>query len=623
MLDFKRVLAAAPKVHEGDVLQPLLTPWGEHLNPDSVLPEHPRPQMARENVRILNGWWDCAFVASDNAQEEFASAKAPQSFDMRILVPFSPEAQLSQVNRQLKPNELLWYRTDIDVDLNGDEHAILHFDAVDYACACYCNGTLLGTHKGGYLPFEFDITHFVENGRARIELCVFDPSETGTQLRGKQSLSRGNIWYTAQSGIWKTVWLETVPAAHVTSLILDASLRYEAVRITASVCGNGTLTVRVLEANGDVVGESSEKIDHESGEKTVEVFVSVPDPHLWSCEDPYLYPMEIQFGEDEIKSYCAFRTVEVASDDDGVSRLFLNGAPLLVKGVLDQGYWPDGLMTAPADEALVFDIKQMKALGFNMMRKHIKIESARWYYHCDKLGMLVWQDMVSGGGTYDAWHTSRKPTLVRRSWTRCADDDPKRFKDLSADDPEYRDEWLSTCFATVKLLHNHPCIITWVLFNEGWGQFEARKADYRVHKLDHTRPIDATSGWYDQRCGNFFSVHDYFRPLTVYPAPKSGIGKPVKSSKLPVWDPRAFALSEFGGLSYHVDGHSSLERSYGYDSFANASEFRDAVIDKLANAEALESRGLAVYVYTQLSDVEEETNGILTYDRRVNKLSTQ
>ena len=298
-------------------------------------------------------------------------------------------------------------------------------------------------------------------------------------------------------------------------------------------------------------------------------------------------------------------------DSAGKLRLHLNGKPLFIKGVLDQGYWPDGLMTAPADDALVYDIEAMRDAGFNMMRKHIKIESARWYYHCDRLGMLVLQDMVIGGGSeINLWHWSYKPTLFKISWGHYRDTVPGHQRNLGAGDAAYRKEWEQTCRETVQLLGNHPCIIGWSLFNEGWGQFDTRRMCAMVRSLDPTRPIDAVSGWYDQQCGDFNSVHNYFRDMVVWRDRKC-------------WrdgGQRAFFVSEFGGFSHHVDGHSSLDESYGYEIFDDVHAWQKAVRGLLAQMDALEAKGLAGYVYTQVSDIEEEVNGILTYDRRVNKL---
>ena len=349
----------------------------------------------------------------------------------------------------------------------------------------------------------------------------------------------------------------------------------------------------------------------EAGEVSAELHVD--DPQLWSPESPHLYTVEATLRQDDvvvdtIHSYCAFRTVEVKRDEAGVPRVHLNGAPYFVRGVLDQGYWPDGLMTAPSDNALVYDIEAMKSAGFNTLRKHIKIERERWYYHCDRLGMLVWQDCVSGGSAYSVWHTSQKPTLFSFTWGRFDDTTANHHQALSAGDEVYRKEWKETCQEMVKLLDGHPSIGFWTLFNEGWGQFDACAATEAVRALDATRPIDATSGWYDQDCGDVLSIHNYFRPLRA-----GWRGKRHEN--------RAAVISEFGGLAQMTPGHTSLDHSYGYGDFATVKDWRVAVQKLLAEAESLQVEGLAGYIYTQVSDVEEEINGLLTYDRKINKFN--
>ncbi|WP_080797254.1 glycoside hydrolase family 2 protein [Arabiibacter massiliensis] len=599
MLDIKRVLASAPRKPEDVELRELLTPWGEALAAgDERTRVHPRPQLAREAFELLDGWWDYAITAAGEAEP-------PAEWDGRIRVPFSPEAPLSGVRRQVRPDELLWYRRALTCGKPADgERIILHFDAVDHACACYVNGTCVGEHRGGYLPFSFDVTDALADGGNELVLRVWDPSDAGTQLRGKQRLARGGIWYTAQSGIWQSVWLETVPAERIVALKIDPHPDEGKLLLEATVRGDAVLAARLLDG-----GREAARGEAPAEDGRCMLSLDVPNPHLWSPDDPHLYDLELSFGRDRAASYCAFRTVGVEPDAHGVPRFCLNHEPLFLRGVLDQGYWPDGLMTAPDDEALAHDVRAMREAGFNLLRKHIKVESDRFYWWCDKLGMLVWQDMVSGGGAPDAWQSSYKPTFFRSSWGRHADDDPRHLPGLAADDPAFRAEWTATCAGTVEHLRNHPCIVAWVLFNEAWGQFEARRATELVRGLDPTRPIDAVSGWYDQRCGDFLSVHNYFRPLEVYP----DHARP----------PRAFVISEFGGLSYHVDGHCSLETSYGYGSSGDLASFRAGVREILAQADALEAEGLAGYVYTQLSDVEEETNGLLTYDRRVSKLAKE
>ena len=641
MLDIRRVLASAPKKHTEETLNSLTTVWGEALDSSNVLPEYPRPRMQRDNYVMLNGVWDYTIVPVNGEidVEILAQQEIPSRWDGQIVVPFSPEAPLSGVGRTVQPSELLWYKRKIELPkLADDQRLILHFEAVDWMCACFVDGKLVGTHTGGYLPFSFDITDFATAGEAEVAataesaaaaesaataevaLCVWDPSDTGSQPRGKQRLSRGDIWYTAQSGIWQSVWYEVVSAAHLESLTLKGDMFGALeVKVNVQVSGRAGVQSSAVELELALKDELGQDVlfarlpVSEAGEVSAELHVDVPQ--LWSPESPHLYTVEATLRQDDvavdaIHSYCAFRTVEVKRDEAGVPRVHLNGAPYFVRGVLDQGYWPDGLLTAPSDDALVYDVEAMKSAGFNTLRKHIKIESERWYYHCDRLGMLVWQDCVSGGSAYSPWHTSRKPTLFSFTWGRFDDTTPTHHEALSAGDESYRKEWTETCQEMVKLLDGHPSIGFWTLFNEGWGQFDARAATEAVRALDATRPIDATSGWYDQGCGDFLSIHNYFRPL------RAGWSGKQRGN-------RAAIISEFGGLAQMTPGHTSLDHSYGYGDFATVEEWRVAVKKLLTEAELLQAEGLAGYVYTQVSDVEEEVNGLLTYDRKINKFNRQ
>ena len=628
MLHIKKVLDAKPKEHVEAELATMYTPWGEALDPAHVLEEHPTPQFARAMYRTLNGTWECGFIADGHDPTEdlvavVEQAPVPQDdeFAYCIVVPFSPEAPLSGVGRQLQPNELLWYRRSFDAPERAqDERVLLHFQAVDYACAVRVNGHIAGSHAGGYTPFAFDITELLHDGTNELLVCVADPSEFGGRLRGKQRFDRGDIWYTAQSGIWQTAWLEVVPKTHISFAQIDADSHTGILAVGVYVEQAGdpaaqsqakrgltahapSFVLEVLSDDGAVIASNSSAI--EGG--TAAAALQLPDVRIWSPEDPYLYRLRLRCGDDAVDSYCAFRAVEMKRTDDGHLRVFLNGEQLFIKGVLDQGYWSDGLMTAPSDDALVADIQAMHDAGFNLMRKHIKIESERWYYHCDRLGMLVVQDMVTGGAPeINLWHWSYKPTLFKVSWNHFGDNMPGYWKRLGSADEAYRAEWTATCREAIRLLGNHPCIIGWSLFNEGWGQFNAKRACKLVRSLDATRFIDAVSGWYDQRCGDFSSVHNYFRDLDVWRDKRHG---------------RAFIISEFGGFTHHVDGHSALDEAYGYEPYDDIAEWRKAMRALLAEAEALEPKGLVGYVYTQVSDIEEETNGILTYDRRINKLN--
>ena len=609
-LDIRRVLKAAPRKREKKPLAPLTTVWGDSLDPAHVLPGHPRPQLEREEWTSLNGWWNCAFVACEDAAERWHDPEPPAEFDQRILVPFSPEASLSGVGRQLMPNELLWYRRRLPVVVvRPGCRVILHFEAVDWACSVFVNGTKVGEHVGGYLPFSFDVTDvYAQNHSNMLSMCVFDPSEEGVQLRGKQRIDRGTMWYTAQSGIWQTAWLEVVPERHVKSLRMVADPDAGMLTVSASVSGGGEeLSVLAFDGSGRLVASGGRRAGEDDEEVTVAV--PMPSPHLWTPDDPYLYQLRIGYGADVVRSYCAFRTTTVEPDASGVMRFCLNHKPLFLRGVLNQSYWPDGLLTAPSDEAIEYDIRSMRDAGFNMMRLHIKLESERWYWQCDRMGMLVWQDMVSGGGPLSAWQTQNKPTLFRRSWDSMRDDTPRNQTKLAAGDPRYREEWASTCHAAVRRLSNHPCVVTWVLFNESWGQFDSVAATGRVWRIDPTRPVLSVSGWYDQGSGDYRGVHNYFRSMRVYDDNKGGCAGAG----------RAFVISEFGGLVWSVAGHSSLDDEYGYATYDSFESWGAALRKLLAQVDALEKDGLAGFVYTQVSDVEEETNGLLTYDRRVNK----
>ena len=629
MLDIRRVLASAPKKHTEETLNSLTTVWGEALDSSNVLPEYPRPRMQRDNYVMLNGVWDYAIVSVDGGigVETLAQQAIPSRWDGQIVVPFSPEAPLSGVGRTVQPSEFLWYKRKIELSKLADEQRfVLHFEAVDWTCACFVNGKLAGTYVGGYLPFSFDITDLLGSSgagaTAELALCVWDPSDTGSQLRGKQRLSRGDIWYTAQSGIWQSVWYEVVSAAHLESLTLKGDM-FGSLEVRASVQVSGPAKAQAGAKTGALELRLSLKDElgqdvllatlpvNEAGEVSAELHVD--DPQLWSPESPHLYAVKATLQRDGVvvdaaHSYCAFRTVEVKKDVAGVPRVHLNGAPYFVRGVLDQGYWPDGLMTAPSDDALVYDIEAMKSAGFNTLRKHIKIESERWYYHCDRLGMLVWQDCVSGGSAYSPWHTSQKPTLFSFTWNQFNDTTPEHHQALSAGNEGYCKEWTETCQEMVKLLDGHPSIGIWTLFNEGWGQFDARTATEVVRELDTTRPIDATSGWYDQGCGDFLSIHNYFRPL------RAGWHGKQRGN-------RAAIISEFGGLTQMMPGHTSLDHSYGYGDFSTVEDWRAAVKKLLVEVESLQDEGLTGYVYTQVSDVEEEVNGLLTYDRKINKFN--
>lgn len=650
MLDVKRALASL-KLPERINLRDLTTPWGEELlegGAASVLPEYPRPALRRPGCTMLNGYWDYAvtscpaFSSAEEALEAMERAAAPSESAGRILVPFSPEAALSGVGRTITPEELLWYRRRVEAPACSEhERVILHFEAVDWVCTLWVNGVRAAAHQGGYLPFDVDVTPYLAGGALDILLCVYDPSDAGAQPRGKQTLHPGGMWYAAQSGIWQPVWYEVVPAVHVSRLTVqgdaEGTCRVEAAvsdptGLMARPGARTTFTVAIIDGRGARVAQASLPVAPAPGGGAAEVstVLVLEHPRLWSPDDPCLYRVETAVETatdatdadgapdalvDAVTGYCAFRSVAIARGADGAARLLLNGEPLFLRGVLEQGYWPDGLMTAPSDDALAFDIAAMRDAGFNMLRVHTKIERRRFYYLCDKMGMLVWQDAVIGGGpAFDSVWVSKLPTAVKCTWGAFPDTTEAMQERLSATDPGYRAEWLDLVRGMVGLLGQHPSIITWSLFNEAYGQFDAASVADLVHGLDLTRPIDAVSGWFDQRSGDYLSQHNYFRPLTVDRDRGRLQGYVAERGY------RAVVLSEFGGWAQGTPGHTLSDGAYGYGNFPAPAQWRAFVRGQIAAADALEARGLAGYVYTQVSDVEDELNGLLTYDRRVNKL---
>ncbi len=596
-MDLKNMLKSANIKKESKQTHQLYTVWGENLNPDQVLPEYPRPQLKRENYTILNGYWGCEFTGAEDEK--------PVIGDQLIVVPFSPESVLSGVNRQLMPDEALWYERAFWMGPFDQERILLHFGAVDQSCIVYINDKEAGRHLGGYLSFDLDITEFVEQGENLLTVKVRDVSDTSYHSRGKQRLKSGGIFYTAQSGIWQTVWLERVPLNYVRNLWITPRYDEESVEIDLEVSKNvsgavGAKTIEVPVYPIRVEVRAKNQVIF-AGEFDEDKFViPVKDRISWSPENPFLYDLTVIMGKDRVESYFAMRTFTKEVDEQGIPRLCLNHEPYFLNGVLDQGYWPDGLMTAPSDEALIYDIEAMKSLGFNMLRKHCKLEPMRWYYHCDRLGMVVWQDMLNGGTDYHLWAVTYLPTVLPK--LRIKDNHYRLF---SRQDVEGREEWRRECEATVRQLYNCPCIGAWVVFNEAWGQFDANAGTELVRSLDSTRPIDQASGWYDQKGGEIYSVHNYFRKQKVE-RDKYG---------------RAFVISEYGGYAWCVPGHSFSEGVFGYRNY-NGQDSLDAGYRKLLDTELfpLVEKGLSAAVYTQVSDIEEEVNGLMTYDRKVVKV---
>lgn len=565
----------------------LLTAWGESLDPDAVLQEYPRPQLVRESYLNLNGAWDYAIVPTET------DGRPPADWDGTIIVPFSPEAPLSGVGRQLQPGETLWYRRAFTLpDGFALDTVLLHFGAVDQDCTVHLNGRQVGEHGGGYLPFTVDITDALLPDRNELVVAVRDMSDTGSRSRGKQKLKRGGIWYTAQSGIWQTVWLESVPRDHIERLTIAPQLEDGCVEVTVHSAAHGETATVEVRSEGSIVATARARVGETAR-------IPLGTVREWSPESPFLYGLDVTLGADRVTSYFGMRSFGVGPDADGFPRLLLNGRPYFHAGVLDQGYWPDGLYTAPSDAALVHDIAEMKRLGFTMLRKHIKIEPLRWYYHCDRLGMLVWQDAVNGGTAYTPWVVTA-PAIIRSRL------DDRRHRAFAREDAAGRQEFRSELRATVELLRNVTSIAVWVPFNEGWGQFDSLEITQELRDLDPTRAVDHASGWHDQGGGDLHSLHVYLRAFRV----------PRKQ------DRRVLALTEYGGYSIRTPGHDFNDREFGYRRHRSTEELERAFV-KLHEKQIIPAipRGLAATVYTQLSDVEDELNGLITYDRRVQKLS--
>lgn len=572
---------------QDDRLRPLLTEWGEKMDKACPLPEHPRPQMRRERWQCLNGVWEYAIRG--------ASEAAPEAFDGEIVVPFSPECVLSGVERQLLPGQKLWYRRTLHLEAAGRQESILlHFGAVDQRCIIRVNGEETGRHEGGYWPFSLDITLYAKAGANTLEVEVEDDSDGGIEAFGKQKLRRGGIWYTAQSGIWQTVWCERVPREHIASLRIAPQWRQGRVSFHLRFSGEHPLPATVTVLDGQrVVAQGT------TGDGQLQL--AIPDCKSWSPKSPFLYDVKIVAGEDAIASYFGMREFGIAPGKDGRLRLTLNGEALFHSGLLDQGYWSDGMYTPPSDEAMVWELARVKSMGFNMLRKHIKIEPLRWYYHCDRLGLLVWQDFVSGAGPYSPLVTQVLPFVGIRL-------KDSRYRLFGRQNAAGRQVFTRDMYATVELLYNVVSLAVWVPFNEGWGQFDALDMTRRLRTLDDTRPIDHASGWHDQGGGDFASYHVYYRGFS-----------PKKNTK-----GRALALTEFGGYSLPSEGHMASGKLFGYKVFHSEKELEQALFslyekDVLRHIPA----GLAAAVYTQVSDVEDEINGLFTYDRKHAKVDAE
>ena len=597
-------------------MKQLYTRWGKNLDRDHVLEEYPRPLLMREDYQILNGWWDYAFTID---------YKQPQQYEGRILVPFSPETALSGVGRQLKPDEYLWYRRNFDLSgwdrEKGQNRILLHFGAVDQSCEVRINGHKVKRHTGGYLPFEVDISRYAQESANELIVAVKDLSDTSYHSKGKQKLNAGGMFYTAQSGIWQTIWLEKVPETYIKEIKTVPDIEKKIIRIKVSssystdkknvdkLSRNLPIEIKIRKPGlyPDPVVKPSQISTEDMLETAVQavsgkwIEIPIESISLWNCETPYLYYFEVKLGDDRAISYFAMRKFSLETKvHEEFPRICLNDEVQFQNGVLDQGYWPESLYTPPSDAAMIFDIQEMKKTGFNMVRKHLKIEPQRWYYHCDRLGIVVWQDMVNGGSYYKHWFVTYGATLL--SWLRIPMRDvyPRL---LSREAKAGRLEFIREMKETIRLLGNHPSIAAWVIFNEGWGQFQTEDMTRIVRRLDPNRLIDQASGWFDQGGGDFSSLHNYFFKLFIRPERE-----------------RASVLSEFGGYSYREPGHCAKEKLYGYGICKNKKDLEKRFLERWSGVRNLIPQGLSASIYTQWTDVEEEVNGVFTYDREVRKI---
>ena len=559
------------------------------------LPEYPRPQMVRSSWLNLNGEWEYTITGKSGPE------KTPKTGIINL--PFAVESEASGVESPLLPDELIRYSRFVTIPESwAGNRVILHFEAVDWRCRLFINDAFAGSHEGGYLPFSFDITGLLSDSRNKIVLEAEDPTDSDLQQRGKQVLSPNTIYYTATSGIWQTVWMEAVPAAnHIISFKVKSDIDSKNMILNIKTAKPCTVEA-VTSLDGRVITRSTV----ESGTDNLIPFDEI---RLWAPETPVLYGLKLSLqddGEDRVEGYFAFRKIEVKTGRSGNKRLLLNNKPIFIHAPLDQGYWPDSGMTPPSDGAMVFDIEKMKDLGFNALRKHIKIEPRRWYYHADRLGMLVLQDAVSGGRNMAGFLRTVGTMLFD---LKTSDTGPGAYRLAGRESKENRDAFEKELSGMLEHLHNHPSIIMWIPFNESWGQFDSGRIGETVEKLDPSRVVDRVSGWFDQGGGSFRSRHIYTFKLKT-PPPS---------------DRRIYFISEYGGYNLSVPGHLWNEKKkFGYRSFRSPEKLSEAYA-RLIRTQIIPliKKGLGCAVYTQLCDVEIETNGLYTYDRKVLKIDAE
>jgi hypothetical protein len=556
---------------------PLATRWSRDVKPDDVHAEYPRPQLVRPRWTNLNGLWQYALTPKADGK--------PEKFEGEILVPFPIESALSGVMKPVDPKTRLWYRRGFKTpESHPGEHVLLHFGAVDWETTVWVNGKEVGQHRGGYDPFTLDITAAIAPHAAEQELvvAVWDPTDTGPQPHGKQVLHPGGIMYTPTTGIWQTVWTEVVPPTYIAGLKLTPNIERGEVQVEVQFGGAppaGLLSAKALDGEKEVART-------EAPANSPTLTLKIPQPRLWTPDDPHLYRLQIALpaSGDAVESYAGLRKISLEKDAAGIPRLMLNSQFVFQTGPLDQGFWPDGLYTAPTDEALRYDLEITKRLGFNMVRKHVKVEPERWYYWCDRLGLLVWQDMPSGDRAIGP-------------------NDPDIKKD-----PAAAEQFERELRAMIDTHYNHPSIVLWVAFNEGWGQYDTARITNWIKQHDPSRLVNCASGWADRPTGDVIDMHNYPGPGSPHPA-----------------GDRAAVLGEFGGLGLPVPAHVwQADKNWGYQSFTDRDKLTANLVDRFARIPGLiASPGLCASVYTQTTDVEVEVNGLLTYDRTIIKCDVE
>lgn len=559
---------------------PIMTRWASEIDPTAPWPEYPRPAMQRKEWKSLNGLWDYAITDKDNVSPEWQG---------KILVPYPVESALSGVKTKLSDSLALWYKTEFTIPAGWNKKELmLNFEASDWETTVWIDGNEAGKHCGGYDPFSFNITDLLAKTKKHIiTVKVWDPTDTGRQPRGKQVSKPGGIWYTSSSGIWQSVWLEPVNHSSIKDIRITPDIDRSRIIVTVydgSTCQGDESEISIAEVT---VKEGSRIVATSKGEVCKEMILEIQNPVLWNPENPFLYDIEIKLYNneklcDEVSSYAGMRKISIGKADDGFTRILLNNSFLFQTGPLDQGFWPDGIYTPPTEKAMAFDLQMLKKMGFNMLRKHVKVESRRFYYLTDMMGMLVWQDMPSGDSYI---------------WGEMADIDKS---------PQDSLQFVTELKRMIDSKFNNPSIIMWVIFNEGWGQYKTAEMTDLVSTYDTTRVVNSASGWTDRGTGDIMDIHHYPDPLA-----------PEAESQ------RAIVLGEYGGLGLPVTGHTWETKNWGYRNMTDSLQLLDRYTEFYETVRKLvKEKGLSATVYTQTTDVETETNGLFTYDRAIDKMGT-